>query len=71
MLRTDIQRLIDSAENSQEASGLILAYLEDEGFSLAGNGWLDDDPNLMTDDGTTDRWNALFKKQTEILQALV
>jgi hypothetical protein len=72
MLRTDIQRLIDGAENSQEASGLILAYLESEGFSLSGNGWLDDDPELAYDEDKdedgNEYWDSLYDKQSKILQ---
>ncbi len=31
-------------EDSIEAARKIIEYLEDEGLSLEGNGWLDNDP---------------------------
>ena len=45
MLRADIKRLIDAAENSDEAAKLICQHLENE-LELSGNGWFDNDPVL-------------------------
>lgn len=41
-LRKQINKIIDS-DTSYDKALLIIQYLEDEGISLDGNGWLDND----------------------------
>ena len=41
-LRRNLKKIIESSSSSSKEM-LIIQYLEDEGFTLDGNGWLDDD----------------------------
>ena len=40
----EIAQIINLSKNSEQAALKIVEWLENEGLSLEGNGWLDDDP---------------------------
>jgi hypothetical protein len=50
MLRSQVAKIINSGTKtgkpSNEIAKEILFYLDDEGLSLDGNGWFDDDPQM-------------------------
>jgi hypothetical protein len=41
---TNIKKLIENATDAEEGALLITVCLEEEGLSLEGNGWIEDDP---------------------------
>ncbi len=47
MLRLKIQKIIEKATSTEDASYLICYLLEDE-IGLDGNGWFDDDSEMQT-----------------------
>ena len=47
MLRTEIQKIIAKSENDKLAAFKILYFLEDK-VGLEGNGWFDDDPEMLS-----------------------
>jgi hypothetical protein len=48
MLRTEVERIIETDSPSQKKAVLILEYLNAVGTGLRSSGWLDDDPLLAT-----------------------
>ena len=55
MLREQIALIIQ--ENISDPNGAAIAiidYLDDQGLSLEGNGWLDDDPHYSQDEDEED-----------------
>lgn len=50
MLRPKVATIIEkgnqAGKDSNEIAKEILFYLDDEGLSLDGNGWFDDDPQM-------------------------
>lgn len=46
MLRSEIQKIIEN-HDPEKAAFEIIKFLEEEGLSLCGNGWLDDDQRAL------------------------
>ncbi|MGL5719509.1 MAG: hypothetical protein ACRCYP_01760 [Alphaproteobacteria bacterium] len=59
-----IQKLAESIKDPKELALAITVWQEEQGFSLSGNGWLDDDP-LYQEWG--DRYSELRDKANESL----
>jgi hypothetical protein len=65
-LISDIKALVEQSSSAEEAALLIVVYQEEEGLSLDGNGWLEDDP-LYEKFGN--KYRSLRSKAEKILEA--
>lgn len=68
-LREKIELCLRAEADPAKAAILVMGMLEMRGPELSGNGWVDDDPVLLGDDGHFGPFNAACDQAAELLRA--